>query len=383
MSGGALPHRWPRSATDLVILQVVAPGAFGGLERVVQLLSAGLASLGHQVHVAGVASPGDEETNRAFLAPLSAAGVRTHPLVVPGRLTERAAMAELCRKVRPDIVHTHGYRPDVLDAGVARRLGIPVVSTVHGYTAGGWRNRLYLWVQSRALRRFHAVVAVSQPLVTRLQGAGVPAARIHEVPNAWGQDGVAAPPLDRREARGVLGLPADAFVVGWVGRLSHEKGADVLLDALSHLKDLPLVVSIVGDGAERRSLTARALGLGLNGRLHWHGAKADAGRLFSAFDVFVLSSRAEGTPIVLFEAMAAGVPIIATTVGGVPHVISPDEAVLIPPERSLALANEIRAVHRNADAARRRARAARVRLETAYGIGPWLERHEAIYRSVV
>ena len=362
---------------------MVAPGAFGGLERVVQLLSAGLGTLGHEVNVAGVASPGDEAANRAFLAPLSTAGVQTHALVVPGRLAERAAIAELCRKVRPDVVHTHGYRPDVLDAGVARRLGIPVVSTVHGYTAGGWRNRLYLWVQSRALKRFDAVVAVSQPLVSRLQGAGIPATRIHEVPNAWGSNGDATPPLDRREARGVLGLDPDAFVVGWVGRLSHEKGADVLLDALSYLKDLPLVVSIVGDGAERRPLAARAQGLGLNGRLHWHGAKPDAGRLFSAFDVFVLSSRLEGTPIVLFEAMAAGVPIIASAVGGVPHVVSPDEAMLLPPERPQALANEIRAVYRSADAARRRARAARVRLESAYSIGPWLERYQAIYRSVV
>ena len=364
----------------MIVLHVVAPGAFGGLERVVQLLGTGLqgGGWGHEVHVAAVVSPGEDRAMHTFLAPLTRVGVHTHALVRPGPWAERAAVRRLCGQVRPDVVHTHGYRPDVLDAGVARGLGIPVVTTVHGFTGGGWKNRLYEWLQCRAFRRFDAVVAVSRPLVRRLEAAGVPAARIHEVPNAWG----AEPPLDRREARGVLGLPADAFVVGWVGRLSHEKGADVLLEALPHLKDLPLEVSIVGDGVERRSLTGQALRLGLNGRLHWHGAIPDAGRLFPAFDVFVLSSRTEGTPIVLFEAMAAGVPIVATAVGGVPHVLSSDAAALVAAEQPAALASEIRAVHRSADVAQRRARAARARLESAYGVAPWIERYIAIYRTV-
>jgi len=366
----------------VIVLHVVAPGAFGGLEHVVQLLGTGLRGVGHEVHVAAVVGTGEDRAMHTFLAPLARAGVHTHGLIGAGRLAERAAIRRLCGRVRPDVVHTHGYRPDVLDAGVARGLGIPVVTTVHGFTGGGWKNRLYEWLQCRAFRRFDAVVAVSRPLVTRLEGAGVPAARIHEVPNAWGQGSGAAPPLDRREARAVLGLPADAFVVGWVGRLSHEKGADVLLDALPHLRDLPLEVSIVGDGVERRSLTTRALGLGLNGRLHWHGAIPDAGRLFTAFDVFVLSSRTEGTPIVLFEAMAAGVPIVATAVGGVPHVLSSDAAALVAAEQPAALASAIRAVHRSADVAQWRARAARARLESAYGVAPWIERYIAIYRTV-
>ena len=343
-----------------------------------QLLGCGLREMGHEVHVAGVMGGPDEETSRTFFAPLVRAGVQTHLLTVDSYLAERAAVARLCRQVRPDVVHTHGYRPDVLDAGVARRLGRPVVTTVHGFTGGGWKNRVYEWLQRRAFRRFAAVVAVSRPLAARLRRAGVPAARIHEVPNAFRE----VPQLDRHEARRLLGLPAEGFVVGWVGRLSREKGADVLLDALGFLADVPLEVSIVGAGAERRALGARALGLGLNGRLHWHGAVSDAGRLFSAFDVFVLSSRTEGTPIVLFEAMAAGVPVVATAVGGVPHVVSPAEAALVPSDQPRALAREIRAVRGTPEAARARARGARARLETAFGVGPWLERYAAIYRSV-
>jgi glycosyltransferase involved in cell wall biosynthesis len=302
-------------------------------------------------------------------------------VAIPSRayLRERAAVAHLCRQVRPDVVHSHGYRPDVLDAGVARHLGTPVVTTVHGFTGGGWRNRWYEWLQCRALRRFDAVVAVSQPLVERLARAGVPRSRIHAVPNAWCEH---ARPLGREAARQALGLPQDGFVVGWVGRLSAEKGPDVLLDALPHVGELPLVVSVVGNGVERVALETRARALGLNGRVRWHGAAPDAGRLFAAFDVFVLSSRTEGTPIVLFEAMAAGVPVIATRVGGVPDVVSVADAALVPADDPAALAEAIRTVYETPSAAGRRARAARARLERDFGVVPWLKRYEAIYRGV-
>src|SRR5437879_3131737 len=291
---------------------------------------------------------------------------------------ERRAVAALCRRIRPDVIHTHGVRPDVVDASVARKLGIPAVTTVHGFTGGGWKNRCYEWLQRRAFRRFGAVVAVSRPLVEGLARAGVPRARIHEVPNAWYET---SPPLDRTAARIVLGLPQDGFVVGWVGGLSQEKGPDVVLDALLRVADLPLVVSVVGSGSERLRLQARARARGLSG-IVWHGSVPDAGRLFRAFDVFVLSSRTEGTPIVVFEAMAAEVPVVATRVGGVPDMLSSAEAVLVPPGDPGALEAEIRAVYRHPAAARGRGRRARERLEKQFSVEPWIERYDAVYRLV-
>jgi glycosyltransferase involved in cell wall biosynthesis len=363
----------------MVIVHVVAPAEFGGLERVVQMLGRGLRGLGHDVHILAVVVDG--ETAQPFLAPLDDAGVATRTVSVPGRgyLRERAAIAELLREFRPHVVHTHGYRPDVLDAGVARRQGIPVVTTVHGFTGGGWKNRVYEWLQCRAFRRFDAVVAVSRPLVALLESRGVPAARIHEVPNAWQP---LAPPRDRATARQILKLPPNGFVVGWAGRLSHEKGPDVLLEALLQLRDLPLVVSVIGNGIMRTALQAQAHGLGLNGRLHWHGAVADAGSLLAAFDVCVLSSRTEGTPMVLFEAIAAGVPVVATRVGGVPDIVSSSEAALVPAEDPVALAAGIRAVYRDPAAAHARAAAARARLEREHSVAAWLSRYEEIYRLV-
>jgi glycosyltransferase involved in cell wall biosynthesis len=365
----------------VVILHVVAPAEFGGLERVVTMLAGGMRGIGHQVHViAVVEGPG---AARAFLDPLGAAGVGTHLLVVPGRAygAERAAIARLCRDLRPDVVHTHGYRPDVVDAGVARRLGIPVATTVHGFTGGGWKNRLFEWLQCRAFRKFNAVVAVSRPLVERLTRAGVPPSLIHQVRNAWSPVAPASLP-DRAAARRALGLPTDGFAVGWLGRLSHEKGPDVLLEALPHLSDLPLVASVVGDGAMRAALETRARGLGLNGRIRWHGALANGAGVLRAFDVCVLSSRTEGTPMVLFEAIAAGVPVVVTAVGGMPDVVSPTQAVLVSPDDPAALAAAIRSVYEDPAMARERACRAHARVERDFAVAPWLERYEAIYRLV-
>jgi len=363
----------------VLVLHVVAPAEVGGLERVVQLLAQGQARSGGEVHVAGVLDR--PSVNHQFLDLLAAGGVTTHPIAVPGRAywRERAAVFELCRRLRPDVVHTHGARPDVVDAGVAQRLGIPAVTTVHGFTGGDWKNRFYERLQRRAYRRFSAVVAVSRPLGEQLIRDGVPIGRVHVVPNAWEE---AAPPLDRAAARCVLGLSADGFLVGWAGRVSREKGPDVLLDAMLHLTDLPISVSVVGDGPERQSLAVRVRQLGLERRVRWHGIVRDAGRLFAAFDAFVLSSRTEGTPIVLFEAMETGVPIVATRVGGVPDVVSPAEAALVPPDDSVTLAAEIRAVYGNPAAARERARRALERLRRDFSVAPWLGRYEAIYGLV-
>lgn len=366
----------------MVILHVVAPCDVGGLERVVQGLACEQARAGHDVHVAAVLT--GREPEHPFLPPLARCGATVH-VVTPGPRgyrRERRAVAELCRVLGPAVVHTHGYRPDVLDGGVARRAGVPVVTTVHGFTGGDMKNRVYEWLQCRAFRRFDAVVAVSGPLKTRLVGAGVPEPRVHVIPNAFVPDAWrgARPALDRAAARRALGLGAHDFVVGWVGRLSHEKGADVLLDALGKIGDLPVVASLVGDGTARRQLAERARRLGLNGRVRWCGAVPDAAALFRAFDLFVLSSRTEGSPMVLFEAMDAGVPVIATSVGGVPETVSPREAVLVPPERPEALAAALRDAYDSPAAMRARADCARERL-VAFAAGPWAQRYEAVYRA--
>ena len=362
------------------MLHVIAPGDVGGAERVVHTLATGQHRAGHRVAVAAVLGNGTDR--QLFLAPLDQAGVETMTLRISPRAygRERAAIAELCRRLQPDVMHTHGYHVDVVDAGAARRAGVPTVTTVHGFTGGDWKSWIYERLARRAFRRFDAVVAVSRPLARDLERGGVPAARLHMVPNASPANDL--PPLPRDQARAGLAVPNGRFHVGWVGRLTPEKGADVLLAALPLLADLPLVVSVVGEGRQRPQLQQSAARLGLGDRVRWLGNVAEAGRLFAGFDVFALSSRTEGTPIVLFEAMAARTPIVASAVGGVPDVVSPREALLIGADDPAALARAIRAVHVDPAAAADRARRANERLASEFAPGPWLEQYERIYRSV-
>lgn len=368
------------SRDRLSVLHVIAPGDVGGAERVVHTLATGQHRAGHDVWVVAVLTNGADR--HPFLAPLEQAGVETIPLRVPPRAygRERTEIAELCRRLRPDVMHTHGYHVDVVDAGAARRAGVPTVTTVHGFTGGDWKNWIYERLQRRAFRRFDAVVAVSRPLARDLERTGVPAARVHIVPNAWPAND--PPPLPREQARAQLAVPDGRFHLGWVGRLTPEKGADVLLAALARLTDLPVVASVVGDGRGRPALEQLAARLGLGDRVRWLGNVVEAARLFAAFDVFALSSRTEGTPIVLFEAMAACTPIVASAVGGVPDVVSPAEALLVTADDPAALAQAIRSVHADPAAAAHRARLANERLASDFAPGPWLERYERIYRSV-
>jgi len=344
----------------------------------VQSLAAGQAAAGHDVHVAAVLDLGDAAD--LFFDPLEQAKVAIAPLRLAPRAygEERRRLAALLHELAPSAVHTHGYRADVQGGAVARRLGLPAVATAHGFTGGGWKNRLYEALQVRAYRRADGVVAVSRPLAARLVRAGVVPERVHVVPNA------APPPsalLSRDAARRELGLAPDAFVVGWVGRISREKGPDVLLEAIAGLASDRVHAAVIGAGSQRAALEALAAERGVGDLLHCCGLVRDAGRLFRAFDCFVLSSRTEGTPMVLFEAMAAEVPIVATAVGGVPDVVSGEDALLVPSEDPAALAAGIRAVRADPGAARDRARRASARLQAERAVAPWVARYDAVYQA--
>src|SRR3989442_6169604 len=145
------------------VLHIVAPGEVGGLERVVQLLAQGQARAGAKVHVAVVleGASGDHALVD-FFAPT---GVTPHPIVIPPRTywRERAAILDLGRRLQPDVVQTHGCRPDVVDAPAARPLGIPTVTTGHGLLAGDWRKRPFRLAETRSYPTVDAVITASPP----------------------------------------------------------------------------------------------------------------------------------------------------------------------------------------------------------------------------
>lgn len=350
----------------------------GGLERVVTMMSVG--QLPDSVHVAAVVEPGTSEVH-PFIDQLKTFGVPVTPIVVGARgyFREYRSLEALVARLRPGVLHTHGYRADVIGGAVAREHHVPIVSTVHGFTGGGRRNRLYERVQSFALRRADAVIAVSAPLVLRLTKDGVPREKIHCIPNGFAQS---VDTLTRAAARNRLDIRAGALVAGWVGRLSREKGADVMLDALA-AGDPKWHLSIIGEGEELDRLRQQAAELRIADRISWHGRIANAGSLITAFDAFILSSRTEGTPITLLEAMNASVPIIATRVGGVPDVVSSSHALLVPPEQPRLIAQALSQLERDPSSAIARSTRARERLLESFGRARWLGAIDAVYAEVL
>jgi len=356
------------------VTHVLAPANFGGLERVVHALSTGQQRRGHRVDVVLLLEAGVEAPLLA--AQLQGTGVSIATIVTSRReyWTQLRQLREHCESVEPDVLHSHGYLPDVLSRVLMRSVPAARVSTVHGFIGGTRRARLYEWLQCRAYSRIHAV-AVSRKLATDLVRRGVSTAKVHTIPNAVPP---AREPFSRDVARAHLGVSESLFSIGWVGRVSREKGLDVLLEAMKELRELPVQTTVVGDGPARRELETLA------GQAHlavrWAGVQPDAHRLLAGFDLVVLSSRTEGTPMILLEAMAASVPIVATSVGGIPDVISAEQGVLVPPEEPAALAAAIRSVYQDRRSAARRAEAARARLAAEFSIDAWLDKYDGVYR---
>ena len=363
------------------VVQVAAPAEAGGLERVVESLAVGLHRRGHDVSVATLLL--GRSADHPFVHALQGTGVRLHLLPMAPRdyLRERRELRALFAALRPDVVHTHGYRVDLLDRGIAAGLGIPTVTTVHGAsTTGGTKGKLFEWLQRMNYRRFDAVVAVSRQLLERTLADGVPASRLHLVANAWRPR---REPLERSAARRALGLVDTTDVVGWVGRFIPVKGPDLFLEALARMPEPRPLGVLIGYGPEAEQLRRMASERGIGSRVRFVSDVRDAALYFRAFDTYVLSSRSEGLPIVILEAMSAGVPIVATTVGGVTEALREDAAWLVPPEDPAALASAIAASLGDRAGALEHARRASRRLESDYSVERFLDGYEQVYRQVV
>ncbi|GAB1342504.1 glycosyltransferase family 4 protein [Gemmatimonas sp.] len=369
----------PLGGSALRVLHVLAPARAGGLESVVVQLASGLRGRGHDVQVATVLAPGTQH-DHPVVAALREHNIPVHVLVLGTRdyLGERRAVRALLRGMNAQVLHTHGYRADAVLGDVARRDGRAHVMTLHGFVGGSRRGRFYEWLQIQAARYANGVVAVSAPIQERLRGHGI-TRNVHLLRNAVAP---VANAYSRTEARALLKLPADVPLVGWVGRVSHEKGPDWFVEALARTSpDMHGV--FVGDGPELAACLARATQLGVRERLHSTGMVPSASRYLAAFDALALTSRTEGTPMILLEAMWAGVPIVATAVGGVPQLLTSSEARLSAAGNVDELAQAMNECVVNAPRAAARAAAARERVARDFSPTAWTEQHEALYRSVI
>lgn len=270
-------------------------------------------------------------------------GMYTQPLTMAS--AGARALGRLRREgIEFDVIDAHYFYPDgVAAALIARRKGIPLVITARGSDVNllpqfAWPRRLILWAAAQA----QAIVTVSAALAERLRELGVPAEKISVVRN--GVDITRFAPVERSEARARLGLPPGPLVVS-VGNLVPEKGHEQVVDALSQMPDVRLL--IVGDGPGRARLARRIETLGLSSRVTLLPVQpqSELKWIYGAADVLALASGREGLPNVVLEALACGVPVVASRVGGVPEIITESVAGRLLDARTAdAFATAIRAV---------------------------------------
>jgi glycosyltransferase involved in cell wall biosynthesis len=324
------------------VLHVVNGDEYGGSERVQDLLAAHLPAHGFEVGFACV-KPGEVTEDRSRGPwPLHVLPMRSRADwgIVP-------ELARILRQGRYALVHTHTPRAAMVGRpAAARALGVPMVHHVHGSTLAVWpgriRNLVTTATERLSLVRVGGVIVVSRDMAREIRRLGVPARRIFLAPN-----GVPGPATLPERAR-----PSGEWTIGTLARLRPGKGLEPLLEALALLRadGVPARLRVAG-AFETEAYEATVRGtmrrLGLEPIVEWRGFRADVAAELRAMDLFVLPSLTEGLPMSLLEAMAAGVPVVASRVGGVPEVLRPGiDGLLVPPGDPPALAAAVARVVR-------------------------------------
>lgn len=356
-------------AAPLSIVHTVSSLKVGGMEQVVVRLAASQKQAGHHVRVMAIHGGPLEKD-------LLQHGIQTEVLG-SGRVHRGMRALRYFRTVRPDVVHSHN--PTSLHyaalAKLVSRSGIIV--TVHGEIQFRPGTALEWSLVS-------SVGVVSQAALQNLR-VPCPTSKLVVVHN--GIAPVNGSGADRGSVRRDLGIAGDTFVGAIVARLSGMKGHGTLLQSLATLRDnaVSVLVLIVGDGAERNELERQAHALSLDDRyVRFLGARSDVDRLLHAADFFVLPSDTEGLPLSVLEAMAHGLPIVASNVGGIPELIDHDkEGLLIPPADPTALAAAIQRLAGDPALRQRLGEAARARAGGEFSLSTTVRNYDRLYRQAI
>jgi glycosyltransferase involved in cell wall biosynthesis len=381
------------------VLRVIARLNMGGPALHVTYLAQGLVPRGYDTTlVAGDVGRGEE--SMAFVA--DRAGVEVVRL--PGLSRELSPVrdaiaawrvARIIRRVRPDVVHTHTAKAGAIGR-VAALLARPwrrpvVVHTFHGHVLRGYFGSagtlLFRAIETALARATDRLVAVSPEVRDELVGLHVAPARKFSVVRL----GIELEPRvrfdgDPTEVRRRHGIPAEKFVVGWFGRMTAVKRTDDLLTMLAGLRErgVDALLLLVGDGDDRDRLEQRAHDLGLARSCLFVGYQEDVAPWYAICDAVVLTSASEGTPVTIIEALAAGRPVVATKVGGVPDVVDEGETgFLVRPRDTHALAERLEILARDPERRAAMGAAGRERVLERNAVDRLVDDVDRLYRELL
>ena len=323
-----------------VAFQLISTGGLYGAERTLLELAGYLSDRGWESHVVALEGQGAGPlVERAAMQ-----GLPAEAFVSSGRLGLLPMVSKLRRllaRYPHAVVHTHGYKADIVISwsGIARRQAC--LATCHNWISETPKLKLLELLDKRALRHFDHVVAVSGAIARELRGSRVSGAKVSVIDN-----GIAVPqsePDARAAVRAEFAIPSGGRLLVHIGRLARSKRIDLLIAAVSRLPDtLQTHLLVAGEGEQREFLADLARRVGLERRVHFCGYRSDVGRLLTAADLMVLSSELEGLPVAILEAMATRCPIVTTSVGAIPDVLTAaEDAWLVPPNDVDALSRAI------------------------------------------
>ena len=384
-------------AEPIRVLRVIARLNVGGPALHVSYLTSELDRIGYEtLLVAGRVSEGEGSMESAAtdrgIAPVYIPSLQREisPFVDAVSI---ARLARIIREFRPHILHTHTAKAGAvgrLAAQAAGRARPPVVvHTFHGHVLRGYfgagKTEVFRRLEKTLARATDALIAVSPEVRDDLVSLGIaPAAKIAVIRLGLDLDARTTAPADARSAlRAELAIPDDAFVVGWLGRMTEIKRVEDLLRGFASVsEDAHLLLA--GDGPLRHDLEALGRDLGLGQRAHFVGFRDDVGSVYAASDVIALTSMNEGTPVTMIEALAAGRPVVSTDVGGVSDVVeSGRSGLLVAPGDVDALSAALSRLENAPEERARMGEAGRESVRDRYSVPRLVRDVDALYRDLL
>jgi glycosyltransferase involved in cell wall biosynthesis len=359
------------SAVMKIVFLLQDTGSVYGAERATLGLACGLRARGIDASALLIVETRLGLAKSGLQDALAAAGIPFSTIATASRFSWRltSEIADALRSQKADVVHSTGYKSDIHGLFAARAAKIPQVSTVHGWLfRPDLKERFYAWLNVQAFKSCARVIALSRFYENLLREKGVP--RVERIPTGF---------LLSPEAAGMKN--ERTFTFGMLGRLSWEKNHGLFLDAAARLRDRKISARFLigGDGPERAAIASRASALKLNIELPGYVATSE---FLAQTDSLVICSRIENQPLVVMEAMARAIPVIATNVGGLPDLVGDGvTGLLVPADDVEALAGAMAKFCERPQDAAVLGRAGREKLARDFGHDEWIARHVALYES--
>ncbi len=372
-------------SNKITILHLVSSSAFLGAERVVCELASSADSK-YAVKIGLLGSP--KSVFESFKKILEVTSVELIYIACDGKisLTSIKTIINTIKSNDVNILHSHGYKSDCYAylSCLFSSMSIKLIATNHTWKLRNFSDQLYKYIDKTILKAFDAIAAVSEEVKEEMVRLGITGNRITIIYNGISLDGYDI--SDRSSVRRGMGIAEHELVVGCVASLTTEKAHGDLLRAFAFLyAKIPHArLVLIGDGPERSQLSVLSESLGISNRVIFTGQRSDVKSLYAVFDFFALVSYAEGLPMAMLESMAASLPVVVSSVGAIPQVITHmKNGILVTPGSVSEICSAFVTLANDLDLRKTLGRNARKQVMANYSVERMAKDYEELYDKVL